>query len=174
MTRLLSLLNTGLNAGVILMNLTRMRHFNFQQRAMAAQTLYDGKIELADQDILNIIFHGFPGSIKDSGIHFAPSINYNLPMRLTSERLHQLPCSFNFNWVHCEGKKRDAVCYKENCFCNDTFTRGVQIFHGNSGTFVTKRPLPFANEVYKQFRKVSSSFDRTSSLPLSCLNEQPW
>ena len=51
----------GLNAGIMMMNLTQMREFNFQNRAMAAQVLYDGKIALADQDIVNIIFHGFPG-----------------------------------------------------------------------------------------------------------------
>ena len=45
------------------MNLTQMREFNFEKRAMAAQVLYNGKLDLADQDIINIIFHGFPGNL---------------------------------------------------------------------------------------------------------------
>ena len=53
----------GLNAGVMLMNLTQMRAFKFTERALAAHTLYDSKIRLADQDLINIIFHGFPGEL---------------------------------------------------------------------------------------------------------------
>ena len=51
----------GLNAGVLLMNLTQMRAFKFTERSIAAHTLYNGKIKLADQDLIKIIFHGFPG-----------------------------------------------------------------------------------------------------------------
>ena len=75
-----------------------------------------------------------------------------------SERLHELPCSYNFNWVHCEGKTEEDECFEEYCFCNATFTHGVQLFHGNSGTFTDTDSLPFAHNVYIQFNQVSHLF----------------
>lgn len=43
------------------MNLTRMRDFQVEQRAISIEFLYKGKLWLADQDIYNIIFSISPG-----------------------------------------------------------------------------------------------------------------
>ena len=43
------------------MNLTRMREFNIEKRSVAAYQLYHDVLDLADQDIYNIIFHTFKG-----------------------------------------------------------------------------------------------------------------
>ena len=61
----------------MMMNLTQMRTFKLQEKSISIQNVYKEKIELADQDILNIYFHAFP------------------------EKLFVLNCSYNFNWVHC-------------------------------------------------------------------------
>lgn len=53
--------NLGINAGIMLMNLTRMRYFGFGQTSIAVQDLYKSRILLADQDIANIIFATYPG-----------------------------------------------------------------------------------------------------------------
>lgn len=52
---------TGINAGIMLMNLTRMRDFKMEERAIAVEMLYGKRLLLADQDIYNIIFHFSPG-----------------------------------------------------------------------------------------------------------------
>lgn len=51
---------TGLNAGVMHMNLTRMKDFPEGGWTAANMKVFDdfkNKIKLADQDILNILFH---------------------------------------------------------------------------------------------------------------------
>ena len=53
--------DAGLQAGVVLMNLTRMREFGIENRSVAAYNLYYDRLELADQDIYNIIFHTYTG-----------------------------------------------------------------------------------------------------------------
>ena len=45
----------------MLMNLTRLRQFNFEERALATNKLFKERIKLADQDIVNIMFSAFPG-----------------------------------------------------------------------------------------------------------------
>ena len=52
---------SGVNDGVMLMNLKGLRRFGIEARILAAQVLYNERISLADQDLYNIIFHGFPG-----------------------------------------------------------------------------------------------------------------
>ena len=53
----------GMNAGVLLLNLTRMRNTDFRQQVMKYQRVYRDDILLADQDLLNIYFYHFPGSV---------------------------------------------------------------------------------------------------------------
>ena len=48
----------------MLMNLTAMREWNFEERSVAVELAYRDKIYLADQDIYNIIFHTYPGEKK--------------------------------------------------------------------------------------------------------------
>ena len=55
---------SGVNAGVMVMNLKGMREFGIETRSIAAQVLYNERIVLADQDIYNIIFHSFPGKFS--------------------------------------------------------------------------------------------------------------
>ncbi|KAK4297399.1 hypothetical protein Pmani_030177 [Petrolisthes manimaculis] len=61
---------TGLNAGVMHMNLTRMKHFpegGWIQANMKVFNNYKKLINLADQDILNILFHKYPKLLYDVG-----------------------------------------------------------------------------------------------------------
>ena len=55
------LLFEGINAGIMLMNLTRLRKFKFTDRSKATLKLYRDKIVLADQDIINVILAAHPG-----------------------------------------------------------------------------------------------------------------
>lgn len=51
----------GVNSGVMLMNLTRMRKFNWTKYVIPIYKKYKLNITWGDQDIINIIFHYYPG-----------------------------------------------------------------------------------------------------------------
>lgn len=51
----------GVNSGVMLMNLTRMREFKWVDYVIPIYKKYKLKITWGDQDIINIIFHFHPG-----------------------------------------------------------------------------------------------------------------
>lgn len=53
---------TGVNSGVMLMNLTRMRQFGWEKYLAPIYKEFKLKITWGDQDIINIIFHYHPGN----------------------------------------------------------------------------------------------------------------
>ncbi|KAL7302747.1 hypothetical protein TKK_0004794 [Trichogramma kaykai] len=67
----------GLNSGVMLMNLTRMREFKWTEYVIPIHKQYRLKIIWGDQDIINIIFHFHP------------------------ERLLVYSCRYNYRPDHC-------------------------------------------------------------------------
>ncbi|XP_008216745.1 glucoside xylosyltransferase 1 [Nasonia vitripennis] len=67
----------GVNSGVMLMNLTRMREFKWTQYVIPIHKEYRLKITWGDQDIINIIFHYHP------------------------EKLHVYDCRYNYRPDHC-------------------------------------------------------------------------
>uniref|UniRef100_A0A3Q2CAB8 Glucoside xylosyltransferase 1 n=1 Tax=Cyprinodon variegatus TaxID=28743 RepID=A0A3Q2CAB8_CYPVA len=103
---------TGLNSGVMLMNMTRIRG-KFFKNDMTAVALQWGEILMpllqkyklnitwGDQDLLNIIFHHNP------------------------ESLYMFPCQWNYRPDHC--------IYGSNC--QQAEEEGVFILHGNRGVY---------------------------------------
>jgi len=67
----------GVNSGVMLMNLTRMRHFQWEKYVIPVYQEYKTKITWGDQDIINIVFHFHP------------------------EKLYVYPCNYNYRPDHC-------------------------------------------------------------------------
>ncbi|EDO39657.1 predicted protein [Nematostella vectensis] len=67
----------GLNSGVMLMNLTRMRSFGWQEKILPIYNKYRFDITWGDQDILNILFHYHP------------------------ELVYVLSCEWNYRNDHC-------------------------------------------------------------------------
>ncbi|XP_064602399.1 glucoside xylosyltransferase 1-like [Liolophura sinensis] len=67
----------GVNSGVMLMNLTRMRKFDWLTHVLKYYQEYKMKITWGDQDVINIIFHYFP------------------------ERLYVYGCDWNYRPDHC-------------------------------------------------------------------------
>ncbi|CAN7937881.1 unnamed protein product, partial [Ixodes hexagonus] len=55
----------GLNSGVILMNLTRMRAYGFESLVMTLMDKYHKVLKLPDQDLLNMVFHDDPGRLYE-------------------------------------------------------------------------------------------------------------
>lgn len=67
----------GVNSGVMLMNLTRMREFKWNLYMLPLYKEYKLKITWGDQDLINILFAYYP------------------------ERLYVFPCQFNYRPDHC-------------------------------------------------------------------------
>lgn len=73
----------GLNSGVLLMNLTRMRNFGLERRLVEIKKEFEGIITWNDQDLLNILFARNP------------------------EKLFTISCRWNYRAEHCNGT---ALC----------------------------------------------------------------
>ncbi|XP_068595482.1 glucoside xylosyltransferase 1-like [Brachionichthys hirsutus] len=138
---------TGVNSGVMLMNLTRLRKKDFKND-MAAVTLrweeilmpllrkYKLNITWGDQDLLNIIFHHNP------------------------ESLYVFPCQWNYRPDHC--------IYGSNC--QEAEHEGVFILHGNRGVYHNDKQPTF-RAVYEAIEKYPFGEDMEASLlqPLETL-----
>ncbi|XP_057367963.1 glucoside xylosyltransferase 2-like [Daphnia carinata] len=61
----------GMNAGVMLMNLTKMRQFGWEKHIVRVYERYKTKIEYGDQDIINVFFHFHPEKL------YVYACNYN-------------------------------------------------------------------------------------------------
>ncbi|KAL1419518.1 hypothetical protein MTO96_025262 [Rhipicephalus appendiculatus] len=73
----------ALNAGLLMMNLTRMRAFDLESWVMRLKEEFEGRIPYADQDLLNIVFARYPQGI------------------------FTFTCRWNFRGEHCSG---GALC----------------------------------------------------------------
>ncbi|XP_003967683.3 glucoside xylosyltransferase 1-like isoform X1 [Takifugu rubripes] len=136
---------TGINSGVMLMNLTRIREklfkndmttmlLRWEEILMPLLQKYKLNITWGDQDLLNIIFHHNP------------------------ESLHVFPCQWNYRPDHC--------IYGSNC--REAEHDGVFILHGNRGVFHDDKQPAF-RAVYEAFLKFQFGEDMETSLlrPLS-------
>ncbi|XP_055047075.2 glucoside xylosyltransferase 1 [Misgurnus anguillicaudatus] len=119
---------TGINSGVMLMNLTRMRMAQFKndmtsvglhwdELLMPLLQKYKLNITWGDQDLINIIFHYNP------------------------EMLFVFPCHWNYRPDHC--------IYGSNCIPAEE--EGVVTLHGNRGVFHNDKQPAF-KAVYQAFK----------------------
>ncbi|XP_063730186.1 glucoside xylosyltransferase 1-like isoform X2 [Eleginops maclovinus] len=122
---------TGINSGVMLMNMTRLREKSFKndmttvplkwgEILMPLLQKYKLNITWGDQDLLNIIFHH------------------------NSESLYVFPCQWNYRPDHC--------IYGSNCQQADQ--EGVFILHGNRGVYHNDKQPAF-RAVYEAIQKVA-------------------
>ncbi|XP_045625061.1 glucoside xylosyltransferase 1 [Procambarus clarkii] len=98
---------TGLNAGIMHMNITRMKKFPGRGWTAANLKVFDNykkKIKLADQDILNILFHK------------------------NADLVYELGCEWNY---------RIFQCSQGYNMCPNAAANGVSILHGNAMAFVS-------------------------------------
>lgn len=77
----------GVNSGVMLMNLTRMRQFRWNDYMLPLHNEYKLKITWGDQDLINILFYFHP------------------------DKLYVFPCQFNYRPDHCMYM---SVCKAQN------------------------------------------------------------
>ncbi|XP_059608164.1 glucoside xylosyltransferase 2-like [Phlebotomus argentipes] len=110
----------GVNCGIMLMNLTRMRAFEWEKKIQPIYKEYRTKIMWKDQDLMNILFHFHP------------------------EKVYLLPCEWNYrsdNCVYMNATHAVNECKAPN---------GVKIVHGNREIFHFDHPLsvPAFRELY--------------------------
>ncbi|XP_028810643.1 glucoside xylosyltransferase 1 [Denticeps clupeoides] len=131
---------TGVNSGVMLMNLSRIKEAHFkndmttvglrwEELLMPLLQKYKLNITWGDQDLINIIFHFNP------------------------EKLFVFPCHWNFRPDHC--------IYGSNC--SPAKQQGVFILHGNRGVYHDSRQPAF-RAIYEAVRKFPFGADLVSSL----------
>ena len=60
----------GLNAGIMLMNVTRMREASWVPRISQLFKKHSKQLNKGDQDVVNLFFHSHPGMFKISA-HFS-------------------------------------------------------------------------------------------------------
>jgi len=115
----------GLNAGVILMNLTRMRDMSgggFTGSVRWVYNIHRRQLTMADQDILNAIFGYSPWY------------------------LYELPCSWNYILWQC--REMPEAWYGSNMrgdknMCPGAQTDGISLLHGNHASFTTDFDIIF-------------------------------
>lgn len=133
---------TGVNSGVMLMNLTRIRakHFkndmtrvNLKWHELLMPLLHKYKLNITwgDQDLLNIIFHYNP------------------------ESLLVFPCQWNYRPDHC--------IYGSNCVAAEQ--HGIYILHGNRGVYHDDKQ-PVFRAVYDVIQKYPFGGDAVHGLLL--------
>lgn len=131
---------TGINSGVMLMNMTRIRAkffkndmtavpLSWEEILMPLLQKYKLNITWGDQDLLNIIFHHNP------------------------ETLYVFPCQWNYRPDHC--------IYGSNCQTAEQ--QGVFILHGNRGVFHDDKQPAF-RAVYDAIQKYRFGEDMETSL----------
>ncbi|KAK3558139.1 hypothetical protein QTP86_009861 [Hemibagrus guttatus] len=122
---------TGVNSGVMLMNVTRVRakrfkndmttvHLRWKELLMPLLQKYKLNITWGDQDLLNIIFHYNP------------------------ESLFVFPCHWNYRPDHC--------IYGSNCAAAEQ--HGVYILHGNRGVYHDDKQPAF-RAIYEAIQKLT-------------------
>ncbi|XP_026856822.1 glucoside xylosyltransferase 1 isoform X2 [Electrophorus electricus] len=131
---------TGVNSGVMLMNMTRIRanhfkndmtsvHLQWEDLLMPLLQKYKLNITWGDQDLLNIIFHHNP------------------------ESLFVFPCQWNYRPDHC--------IYGSNCAAAEHY--GVYILHGNRGVYHDDKQPAF-RAIYEAIQKYPFGGDPVSLL----------
>ncbi|MED6274770.1 Glucoside xylosyltransferase 1 [Characodon lateralis] len=131
---------TGVNSGVMLMNMTRIRErlfkndmtavaLRWEEILMPLLQKYKLNITWGDQDLLNIIFHHNP------------------------ESLYMFPCQWNYRPDHC--------IYGSNC--QQAEEEGVFILHGNRGVYHNDKQPAF-RAVYEAVKQYSFGENMETSL----------
>ncbi|XP_065197901.1 glucoside xylosyltransferase 2-like [Sycon ciliatum] len=115
----------GINSGVMLMNLTRMRAVHdgrWQSELIEIFREYRHNISWGDQCLLNIYFHRHP------------------------ELVHVYGCDWNYRPDHC-------MYGVNNCHLSPT--KSPKLFHGNRRAFHDVPRQPFFTAVYEEFVKMT-------------------
>ncbi|KAG0713148.1 Glucoside xylosyltransferase 2 [Chionoecetes opilio] len=117
--------SSGLNAGVLLMNLTRIRSFEggWTESVINIVKKYGNKLALADQDILNILFSN----------------------KTTATHLYELGCEWNY---------RPKLCSLGSNTCGRAEVAGVGVLHGAALTFYNgiEQKFQAVYEAWQQYR----------------------
>lgn len=119
----------GLNSGVMLMNLTRMRAFRWVDRLEPVLRQYRSQIVWGDQDIINVIFHEHPAM------------------------LYLFGCNWNYRPDHCVyASVCKAAAVEDKAGKGNA--EGIRLVHGNRGVFLHDDKQPEFRALYLAFSRL--------------------
>ncbi|RWS11165.1 Glucoside xylosyltransferase 1-like protein [Dinothrombium tinctorium] len=143
----------GVNSGVMLMNLTRMRNIEWASYLPSILDKYDSEIVWGDQDIINIYFHSHKGKISHlltSEIIFVSKL----------DQLLVIPCEWNFRPDHC--------IYSE--VCKTAKVGGAQLLHGNRDSFINDK-LPVFKIIFNAIKEYEFNSEIRANLLLPLIKQ---
>lgn len=117
----------------MLMNLTRMREFNWISRLAPVLEKYRLYLTWGDQDIINIIFHDHPGKVALKCMVMVEKMMLTLMLCFVLDKVYVYPCRYNYRSDHC--------MYMSNC--KSAEENGVAVLHGSRSTFQTNKQPAF-------------------------------
>ena len=103
----------GMNSGVMLLNLTRMRAFGWKEKIIEAYNKYKLSITWGDQDLINIVFHDHPGNGLVSFFEDYLFHTSSLMWRPLLQNLKIMQFIFTFS---TEKLFQEITCAKHICF----------------------------------------------------------
>ncbi|KAI0229627.1 Glucoside xylosyltransferase 2 [Lamellibrachia satsuma] len=119
---------TGVNAGVMLINASRMRQLKWEEHVMRVYHKYGFRnLPLADQDIINVILATNP-----------------------SEMVRPLSCEWNYKYEHCMLREASGKYVGP---CAEADDRGVSLLHGSDWVFVldTEPVFKAVSDVWREY-----------------------
>lgn len=116
----------GLNAGLLIMNLTKMRGYHWEENFLRVYDEYSKKVTLTGQRTVNILLGNSPGLLK------------------------MLSCKYNFFHRHCD---RGYTCLDAiDAATNGEPGGGIHLVHGNGHTFEKNKVF---HPIYQAYQHVS-------------------
>ncbi|CAL8093529.1 unnamed protein product [Orchesella dallaii] len=153
---------TGVSTGVMLLNLTRLRQYDWEVKLTNVLRSFAHDLLRGDQDIINALFYFNRGSILfnlslfNHALNLMESINksfgYLFIFVICTEYLKVIPCIFNFRRSNCK--------VEQHCREASTHPDGIQILHGNSKTFEAGGEFREIYTVYRKFNLKSGNFKK--------------
>jgi len=138
----------GVNTGISLMNLTRMRLQNFEDLIFKVRKNYEHlrPAGSGDQFLQNILYSFHPGKLvtsRDKNMAIKNVLKF-------AEFVSLFPCDWNLRPLHCNCKN-DAPCA-----CASAIQNGVAVIHATKSAFTNNVRLPLFRSIFNIFTGVST------------------
>lgn len=149
----------GLNSGVFLMDLDRIREGTFRVREPQRQNGNKfNETTLQWEDALQLISDVYTFKLGDQGM-------LNILFGLNPERGLHFPCNLNYMLMFCKFSNCQSECCKpkpDGVECPEVAQYGVKLLHGANGVFRRKYQIPMGYAIYAEFDTFNLSEDINS------------
>ena len=138
---------SGLNAGIMLMNLTRMRETLWTKKIRVVTQMYERDIKLADQVRRNQRLRGLSAQFRFVLTLTCAWYGYlqdilNIYFHFFPEHLHEFSCVWNFRPWNC---RRGSACED---------VTNLSAMHGNALSFTSEGSEPWFYTIFQQYKQL--------------------